>query len=63
MSIPGSNDTFYGGIKVFRGFTKLMEPQLYSPLPDDWTVGVADIVVGTSMFMAAPLDVKSLDQR
>ncbi len=39
-----TSDTFYGGISVFRGFTKLMEPQLYSPLPDDWTVGVADIV-------------------
>jgi len=52
MSIPGSNDTFYGGIKVFRGFTKLMEPQLYSPLPDDWTVGVADIVESTKAIAA-----------
>src|ERR1700751_874031 len=42
-----ASDTFYGGIPVFRGFTKLMEPQLYSPLPDDWTVGVADVVQST----------------
>jgi hypothetical protein len=37
----GGSDTFYGGIPVFRGFTSLMEPSLYVPLPDDWTIGVA----------------------
>jgi len=42
-----SSDNFYGRIPVFRGFTSLMEPSLYSPLPDDWTVGVADIVEST----------------
>jgi len=52
MSIPGDSDTFYGGIKVFRGFTRLMEPQLYSPLPDSWTVGVADIVESTRAIAA-----------
>jgi len=52
MSTPGGSDTFYGDIKVFRGFTKLMEPQLYSPLPDDWTVGVADIVESTKAIAA-----------
>ncbi len=45
MSTVG--DSFYSGIPVFRGFTRLMEPSLYSPLPDDWTVGVADIVNST----------------
>ena len=52
MSTPGGRDTFYGGITVFRGFTRLMEPQLYSPLPDDWTVGVADIVESTKAIAA-----------
>ncbi|MBV9560846.1 MAG: DUF3095 domain-containing protein [Bradyrhizobium sp.] len=47
MTSPGGSDAFYGGIKVFRGFARLMEPALYSPLPDDWTVGVADIVEST----------------
>jgi hypothetical protein len=47
-----ASDTFYGSIPVFRGFTKLMEPQLYSPLPDDWTVGVADIVESTRAIAA-----------
>src|SRR6202051_2024952 len=41
------SDTFYGGIPVFRGFSRLMAPALYSPLPDDWTIGVADIVEST----------------
>src|SRR6478672_2467500 len=40
-------DTFYGSIPVFRGFASLMDPALYSPLPDNWTIGVADIVEST----------------
>src|SRR5881398_3019973 len=44
---PASNDTFYARIPVFHGFGSLMDPALYSPLPDDWTVGVADIVEST----------------
>jgi Protein of unknown function (DUF3095) len=52
MTTSGGSDTFYGGIPVFRGFTRLMEPQLYSPLPEDWTVGVADIVESTKAIAA-----------
>ena len=37
-------DSFYGTIPVFRGFASLMDPKLYAPLPDDWSIGVADIV-------------------
>jgi hypothetical protein len=48
----GGSDIFYGGIPVFRGFTRLMEPQLYLPLPDDWSVGVADIVESTRAIAA-----------
>jgi hypothetical protein len=47
MTISSGSDNFYGGISVFRGFGSLMDPALYSPLPDDWTVGVADIVEST----------------
>src|ERR1700709_2666114 len=39
--------SFYASLPVFRGFGSLMDPALYSPLPDDWTVGVADIVEST----------------
>lgn len=48
-----SSDNFYGRIPVFRGFASLMEPSLYSPLPDDWTVGVADIVESTKAIAQA----------
>src|SRR5713226_6591250 len=47
MTMPGGSDTFYGSIPVFRGFSSLMEPALYLPLPDDWSIGVADIVEST----------------
>ncbi|MEH2525370.1 MULTISPECIES: DUF3095 domain-containing protein [unclassified Bradyrhizobium] len=47
MTTPGGTDIFYGSIPVFRGFGSLMDPALYTPLPDDWTVGVADIVEST----------------
>src|SRR6195256_1363126 len=40
-------DIFYGSIPVFHGFGSLMDPAWYSPLPDDWTIGIADIVEST----------------
>jgi len=52
MTLPDGSDTFYGGIPVFRGFGSLMDPALYSPLPDDWIVGVADIVESTKAIAA-----------
>ena len=52
MTTSGGSDTFYGGIRVFRGFTRLMDPALYSPLPDDWAVGVADVVESTKAIAA-----------
>jgi hypothetical protein len=51
MTMPG--DTFYGGIPVFRGFGRLMDPALYSPLPDDWNIGIADIVESTKAIAEA----------
>jgi hypothetical protein len=45
MTTP--SDTFYSTIPVFRGFARLMDPALYSALPDDWSIGVADIVEST----------------
>ncbi|HEU0083893.1 MAG TPA: DUF3095 domain-containing protein [Bradyrhizobium sp.] len=47
MTTCDSNEPFYASIPVFRGFGSLMDPALYSPLPDDWTIGVADIVEST----------------
>src|SRR5476649_935217 len=47
MTTPDGSDPFYSSIPVFRGFASLMDPALYAPLPDDWTIGVADIVEST----------------
>ncbi len=52
MTQSGGSEAFYGTIPVFRGFTRLMEPSLYRPLPEDWTVGVADIVESTKAIAA-----------
>src|SRR5437868_8998955 len=53
MTTPGGSETFYGSIPVFRGFTKLMDPALYSPVPADWSIGVADIVESTKAIAEA----------
>jgi len=53
MSTNGGSDGFYGSIPVFRGFASLMDPALYSPLPDDWSIGVADIVESTKAIAEA----------
>ena len=50
--MDGGSEIFYGGIPVFRGFARLMDPALYAPLPDDWSVGVADIVESTRAIAA-----------
>ncbi|MGB9114001.1 DUF3095 domain-containing protein [Bradyrhizobium sp.] len=47
MTTLNGSDKFYSSIPVFRGFASLMDPALYSPLPDDWSIGVADIVEST----------------
>jgi hypothetical protein len=53
MTTLNGSDKFYSGIPVFRGFASLMDPALYSPLPDDWTIGVADIVESTKAIAQA----------
>src|SRR5437870_13642733 len=53
MTTANSSDRFYGSIPVFRGFSSLMDPALYSTLPEDWTIGVADIVESTKAIAEA----------
>ncbi|KIZ34479.1 MULTISPECIES: DUF3095 domain-containing protein [Rhodopseudomonas] len=52
MAVDGESDAFYHGIPVFHGFPSLMDPTLYSALPDGWTIGVADIVDSTKAIAA-----------
>ena len=51
--MSNGSDKFYGTIPVFRKFERLMEPQLYVRLPDDWSIGVADIVESTKAIAQA----------
>jgi Protein of unknown function (DUF3095) len=53
MTTLNGSERFYNGIPVFRGFVRLMDPALYSPLPDDWSIGVADIVESTKAIAQA----------
>jgi hypothetical protein len=39
--------SFYATLPVQRGFHSLMDPARYAPLPDDWNVGIADVVQST----------------
>ena len=45
--ISSAQDRFYESLPVVDGFGSLMDPALYAPLPDDWTIGLADIVQST----------------
>ncbi|MGB7178154.1 MAG: DUF3095 domain-containing protein [Xanthobacteraceae bacterium] len=47
MSSPNHTDIFYATVPVQRGFRSLMDAAQYTPLPDDWTVGIADVVQST----------------
>ena len=53
MTSSATHATFYSAIPVFRGFASLMDPALYSALPDDWSIGVADIVESTKAIAEA----------
>src|ERR1700731_1545062 len=53
MTPADGSEPFYDSIPVFRGFGSLMDPSLYSPLPDDWSIGVADIVGSTKAIAQA----------
>ena len=47
MHINNSSEPFYKSVPVFRDFTRVLDPELYKPLPDDWVIGVADVVQST----------------
>ena len=47
MDAPSDTALFYATLPVQRGFRSLMDPAQYTPLPDDWTVGMADVVQST----------------
>src|SRR5260221_13311291 len=47
MNTTAPPDRFYSSLPIFRDFTQVMDPALFRALPDDWVVGLADIVQST----------------
>jgi hypothetical protein len=45
--MTADTSSFYATVPVRRGFRSLMDPTRYTPLPEDWTVGIADVVQST----------------
>ena len=38
---------FYARLPIFAGFANIMDPARYQPLPDDWLIGLTDVVSST----------------
>jgi hypothetical protein len=47
MDAPDPPDGFYASLPLFRDFTAVMDPALFTPLPSGWVVGVADVMQST----------------
>ena len=45
-------DSFYASVPVFRGFSGVVDPARYQPLPDAWWIGVADVIDSTKAVQA-----------
>ena len=43
---------FYARIPVFESFARLADPALYRPLPEDWVIGLSDVVASTEAIRA-----------
>jgi Protein of unknown function (DUF3095) len=41
------DNSFYANVPIIIGFRRLMDPTRYLPVPNDWYVGVADVVQST----------------
>jgi hypothetical protein len=46
------NADFYDRLPVFEGFANIMDPARYRPLPDDWLIGLTDVVDSTQAIAA-----------
>jgi hypothetical protein len=45
--IQADSNRFYDGVPVFDRFADIADPSRYQPLPDDWVLGLADVVQST----------------
>ena len=46
-AVPGATARFYRDVMPFSGFGGIGDPRSFTRLPDDWTIGLADIVAST----------------
>ncbi|MGO4572962.1 DUF3095 domain-containing protein [Microvirga sp. 2TAF3] len=49
---PVEASGFYDRLPVFGRFSQLTDPSIYTPLPEDWVLGLADIVQSTAAIEA-----------
>lgn len=42
-----SSDSFYAGLEFFTDFDRVVENKRFHPLPDDWLIGVTDVINST----------------
>jgi hypothetical protein len=49
---PATGSSFYTRLVPFDGFARLSDPSIYAPLPDDWVLGLSDIVSSTAAIEA-----------
>jgi hypothetical protein len=49
---PGETTAFYAALPRITGFETLADPHCYRPLPDDWVLGLADVVKSTEAIQA-----------
>jgi hypothetical protein len=47
MRATNDNNSFYATIPIFTHFGNVVEQASYVRLPDDWTIGMSDIVQST----------------
>ncbi|MGK9234103.1 DUF3095 domain-containing protein [Inquilinus limosus] len=47
-----ADDEFYPQVPVFDGFARLTDTALYRPLPEDWVIGLSDVVASTAAIRA-----------
>src|SRR5262245_24991860 len=46
-AMPPDSSRFYESVPVFDRFNNIADPARYQPLPEDWVLGLADVVEST----------------
>jgi hypothetical protein len=48
----GADTDYYTSLPVFEGFSRILDPEQYRPLPDGWLLGFTDVVSSTQAIEA-----------